>query len=128
MITSSPFPMSKATRARCKAFVPFVTAIACFTPMYSAKAFSKAAIYLPDEDIQPDSNASITYSFSLPARRGSQTGIYFLPIYAFLRIKQTPQVSCVGGRVDIHSSALRSMNPVRLARRDISGIEKWRIG
>ena len=45
--TSSPAPIFAAARHTCKAAVPDEIAMACFTPKYSAKAFSNSSISVP---------------------------------------------------------------------------------
>ena len=47
VITSSPFVIPSASRARCKASVPDAQPIACLTPRYSAASFSNACTLGP---------------------------------------------------------------------------------
>ena len=47
VITSSPFPISKALKAKCSASVPEFKPIAYLAPVYSANSFSKAFVLLP---------------------------------------------------------------------------------
>src|SRR3989344_741648 len=75
MMTSSPFPMPSASRARWMAAVPLEQETPYFTPQNWLNRSSNSFMYLPAEDIQFVFTQSVTYLSSLPARVGSQTGI-----------------------------------------------------
>src|SRR5450756_108752 len=83
-MTSSPGPIPRATSAKCKATVPFETAVAYLTPTYSANRFSNSLTNQPLDDIHPESRHSSTYLRSLPFSNGSYTGIIGSPL-SFVR-------------------------------------------
>src|SRR3990170_3512559 len=69
VITSSPGQILCANRAVCRAVVPEVVAIACFTPQNAANASSKAFTLGPWA-IMPESSTSRTAFFSSDPIRG----------------------------------------------------------
>src|SRR5450759_1323471 len=79
-MTSSPGPIPRATSAKCKATVPFETAVAHPTPTYLANRFSNSLTNRPLDDIHPESRHSSTYLRSLPFNSGSYTGIIGSPV------------------------------------------------
>ena len=81
--------MPSPIRARCSAIVPLHTAIPYLQPQYSANCRSNSLTNLPEEDIQPVETASVTYLSSLPASKGSQTGINAIAYYLIITIESS---------------------------------------
>mgnify|MGYP000518105454 CR=1 FL=1 len=75
IITSSPSFISKAATAISRAHEPLVTATACCLPTNLAILVSKDLTNGPSDEIQPVSIHLFKYSFSLPSRTGSLTGM-----------------------------------------------------
>src|SRR5213593_1576481 len=85
--TSSPGRTFIPTRAVCSATVPFVQEIEWRVLQNLRKLDSNRSMYLPLDEIQPDSRQSSTYSRSRPTSAGADTGMKRRAVTPELRIE-----------------------------------------
>ena len=92
-ITSSPAPISKALKAKCKASVPEFKATVCLTPIKSANSCSKALLCLPKMYCPERKTSKTSFSTSAPICAyclfESKIGIIFFSFTMFLNYSLT---------------------------------------
>src|SRR5579859_2922949 len=81
IITSSPFPIPKAARVRCKAAVPLFVDTAYLVPTNWANLFSNFSTNGPFEEIQPLLIAISKYFFAFLEIRGLEIGMFTMQFY-----------------------------------------------